>query len=248
SDARFGAGHACGARPARRALGPQLALAPPVGRRQRRGARARGASRAGGAAVRRRAGARQRDRAARPRWTNRLHLPRAGVPRGAHRGGSPPAPGRARLAVPARIGEGAPLVGAVEGLAPPQAARRPLLAFPPRPIRRERWPRRVLARGGGLHQWAQGLLDRLVSPALNPLYHSGTIAVFSLAVATVTGLYLFLFYRVGTEAAHRSIEGIMTHPLGIGALVRSLHRYASDAAILAAALHGLKMLLDDRFS
>jgi hypothetical protein len=78
-------------------------------------------------------------------------------------------------------------------------------------------------------------------------YHSGTIAVFSLAVATVTGLYLFVFYRVGTEAAHGSIEGIMAHPLGIGALMRSLHRYASDAAILAAALHGLKMLLDDRF-
>jgi hypothetical protein len=29
--------------------------------------------------------------------------------------------------------------------------------------------------------------------------------------------------------------------------MRSLHRYASDAAILAAVLHGLKMLLDDRF-
>jgi coenzyme F420-reducing hydrogenase delta subunit/ferredoxin len=90
-------------------------------------------------------------------------------------------------------------------------------------------------------------LDRLVSSSLNPLYHSGTIAVFSLAVATVTGLYLFVFYRVGTEAAHASIEGIMAHPLGIGRLMRSLHRYASDAAIAAAVLHGLKMLLDDRF-
>jgi coenzyme F420-reducing hydrogenase delta subunit/Pyruvate/2-oxoacid:ferredoxin oxidoreductase delta subunit len=29
--------------------------------------------------------------------------------------------------------------------------------------------------------------------------------------------------------------------------MRSLHRYASDAAVLAAALHGAKMLLDDRF-
>jgi ferredoxin/coenzyme F420-reducing hydrogenase delta subunit len=98
-----------------------------------------------------------------------------------------------------------------------------------------------------VHQWAQVLLDRVVSAPLDPLYHSGTIAVFSLAVATVTGLYLFVFYRVGTEAAHRSIEAIMAHPLGIGALMRSLHRYASDAAILAAAIHGLKMLLDDRF-
>ena len=95
--------------------------------------------------------------------------------------------------------------------------------------------RRGLAAVGVAYQWVEVLLDRLVSAPLNPLYHSGTIAVFSLAVALVTGIYLFLFYRVGTEAAHRSIEDIMAQPLGIGALMRSLHRYSSDAALLAAA-------------
>jgi quinol-cytochrome oxidoreductase complex cytochrome b subunit/coenzyme F420-reducing hydrogenase delta subunit/NAD-dependent dihydropyrimidine dehydrogenase PreA subunit len=135
----------------------------------------------------------------------------------------------------------------LDGATAPPVARRPLRAFPPRPVRREPWPRRTLAGVAGLSQWVEVLLDRLVSSPLNPLYHSGTIAVFSLAVATLTGLYLFVFYRVGTEAAHRSIEGIMAHPLGLGSLMRSLHRYTSDAAILAAALHGLKMLLDDRF-
>jgi ferredoxin/coenzyme F420-reducing hydrogenase delta subunit len=100
---------------------------------------------------------------------------------------------------------------------------------------------------GALYQWFEVALDRVVSSHLNPLYHTGTIAVFSLAVATVTGVYLFLFYRVGTGAAHQSIEAIVRHPLGIGSLVRSLHRYASDAAIVAAALHGVKMLLNDRF-
>jgi quinol-cytochrome oxidoreductase complex cytochrome b subunit/coenzyme F420-reducing hydrogenase delta subunit len=138
----------------------------------------------------------------------------------------------------------------LESLGPavaPPAPRRPIVAFPPRPVKREGWARRGLAKVAAVYQWAEVLLDRLVSSSLNPLYHSGTIAVFSLAVATVTGLYLFVFYRVGTEAAHQSIEGIMAHPLGVGALVRSLHRYASDAAILAAVLHGGKMLLDDRF-
>ena len=112
---------------------------------------------------------------------------------------------------------------------------------------REAAHRRALSAAGALYQWREVLLDRLVSPPLNPLYHTGTIAVFSLAVATVTGIYLFLFYRVGTAAAHASIEGIMAHPLGIGALMRALHRYSSDAAILAAMLHGGKMLLGDRF-
>jgi coenzyme F420-reducing hydrogenase delta subunit/ferredoxin len=143
--------------------------------------------------------------------------------------------------------DASPVIEAAGGGSAPPVPRRPFLAFPPRSAPRERWPRRALAGLAAVYQWGEVLLDRLVSSSLNPLYHSGTIAVFSLAVATVTGLYLFVFYRVGTEAAHRSIEGIMAHPLGIGALVRSLHRYASDAAVLAAALHGAKMLLDDRF-
>lgn len=121
----------------------------------------------------------------------------------------------------------------------------PVAAYPPRPP--ERPLRRWLFHVAALYQWLEVALDRLVSPTLNPLYYTGTIAVFSLAVATATGVYLFLFYRVGVEAAHRSVEAIMTHPLGVGAFMRSLHRYSSDAALLAAALHGLKMLLDDRF-
>jgi coenzyme F420-reducing hydrogenase delta subunit/ferredoxin len=120
---------------------------------------------------------------------------------------------------------------------------------PPGPAAaREPVHRRLLGGAGAAYQWLEVLVDRLVSAPLNPLYHSGTIAVFSLAVATVTGIYLFVFYRVGTEAAHTSIEGIMAHPLGIGALMRSLHRYSSDAALLAGILHGGKMLLNDRFS
>lgn len=126
--------------------------------------------------------------------------------------------------------------------APPSPA-----AFPSGTPGRERWHRRGLLRAGAAYQWLETWLDRAVSAPLNPLYHTGTIAVFSLAVALVTGIYLFLFYRVGTEAAHRSIEEIMAQPWGIGALMRSLHRYASDAAVVAAALHGLKMLLSDRF-
>ncbi|HXG16885.1 MAG TPA: hydrogenase iron-sulfur subunit [Calidithermus sp.] len=117
--------------------------------------------------------------------------------------------------------------------------------FPPRP--RERWHRRLLLRLGDLHAWVEVGLDRVVSSPLNPLYHSGALTVLALTVATVTGIYLFFFYRVGTQAAHASVEAIMAQPLGLGAFVRSLHRYSSDAAVLAAALHGLKMLLGDRF-
>lgn len=108
-------------------------------------------------------------------------------------------------------------------------------------------PRRGLAAAAVPYRWLEVGLDRGLTAALNPLHHTGTIAVFALAVATVTGIYLFLFYRVGTAAAHASVEAIGAQPFGIGALMRSLHRYSSDAALVAAGLHGLKMLLSDRF-
>ncbi len=133
------------------------------------------------------------------------------------------------------------------GFAPGAPAAPPLPRFPGTTLPREPFHRRALAAAGSAWQWAEVALGRLVSPPLNPLYHTGTIAMFSLAVALVTGIYLFLFYRVGTDAAHRSIEDIMAQPWGIGAMMRSLHRYSSDAAMLAAALHGLKMFLNDRF-
>ena len=133
------------------------------------------------------------------------------------------------------------------GFAPPAAPPPAFSVFPRAAGARERRHRRWFLEVGAAYQWAEVALDRLVSSSLNPLYHTGTIAMFSLAVALVTGIYLFLFYRVGTEAAHRSIEEIMAQPWGIGSLMRSLHRYSSDAAMLAAALHGGKMFLNDRF-
>src|SRR5262245_13583830 len=122
--------------------------------------------------------------------------------------------------MPEPVDEVAPTAGVVAGTTSAPVPGRPLLAFPPRLARREHAARRLLAGLAAAHQWTEVALDRLVSSSLNPLYHSGTIAIFSLLVATVTGVYLFIFYRVGTEAAHQSIEAITQHPFGIGALMR----------------------------
>lgn len=133
-------------------------------------------------------------------------------------------------------------------LAPlPLREGKPSTVFPSPVKVRENVHRRLFYSVGLLYRWIEVILDRLVSSSLNPLYHTGTIAVFSLAVATVTGIYLFIFYRVGTDVAHESVEAIVRHPLGIGSLMRSLHRYSSDAAILTVVLHALKMFFNDRF-
>ena len=77
----------------------------------------------------------------------------------------------------------------------------------------------------------------------NPLYHSGALAVASFVVLLVTGLYLFLFYRIG--APYASVARI-TDQAFAGRWIRSLHRYASDLAVVAIAFHALRMFVQDR--
>ncbi len=79
----------------------------------------------------------------------------------------------------------------------------------------------------------------------NPFYHLGTLAVFLLIVLTTTGVYLTLVYRPGVAVAYPSIVRISTS--WFGSLMRTVHRYASDALIIVAMLHALKMLFSDRF-
>lgn len=100
--------------------------------------------------------------------------------------------------------------------------------------------------------WArlEGLINRLAAAAeplrpYNPLYHLGPLLIFLLLLLAATGIVLLLLYRPGMERAYDSVQAISRGWLG--SLVRSVHRYASDALIVVAFLHALKMLLSDRF-
>ncbi|GMV05797.1 MAG: hypothetical protein AMXMBFR53_20740 [Gemmatimonadota bacterium] len=77
----------------------------------------------------------------------------------------------------------------------------------------------------------------------NPLYHSGAVAVAAFVVLLATGLYLLLFYRIGAPWA--SVERI-TAQAWAGRWIRSLHRYASALAVVAALLHALRMFAQGR--
>jgi coenzyme F420-reducing hydrogenase delta subunit/Pyruvate/2-oxoacid:ferredoxin oxidoreductase delta subunit len=87
------------------------------------------------------------------------------------------------------------------------------------------------------------LFDRVYGWRYNPLYQSGTIAVLLLLVLIVTGIYLLLFYRIGSPYA--SVERIQDQ-VWTGRWIRTLHRYASDAAVIAIAAHALRMFLRGR--
>lgn len=82
------------------------------------------------------------------------------------------------------------------------------------------------------------LCARLYGAAWNPIHQSGTVAVAMLLVLIGTGLYLVLFYRVGSPA--ESVARMAADPF-LGSWMRSLHRYSSDVFIVAAVLHLIRM-------
>ena len=89
-------------------------------------------------------------------------------------------------------------------------------------------------------------LARLVrDPRFNPLYHTGTITVFLLLIILVTGVYLTMFYQFGFTGSYRAVANVQASL--VGRVIRALHRYASDLAVILALLHGWRTFFMDRF-
>jgi len=79
----------------------------------------------------------------------------------------------------------------------------------------------------------------------NPLYHTGTITLLLLLIILGTGIYLTMFYQFGFEASYQAVADIEAN--WVGRLMRALHRYASDAAVIFGLLHGWRTFFQDRF-
>jgi ferredoxin len=88
-----------------------------------------------------------------------------------------------------------------------------------------------------------GLFDRLYTSRGNPLYRSGTLAALFLTVALVSGVYLLLVYELGRP--YESVVAIQNDPW-LGRWMRALHRYASDAAVAAVAIHVLRVVVQGK--
>ena len=87
------------------------------------------------------------------------------------------------------------------------------------------------------------IFDRVYTSAYNPLYRTGALASLCLAVALVTGIYLLFVYEIARP--WESVAAIQSDPY-IGRWIRALHRYASDAAVVAVMLHVLRLLVQGK--
>lgn len=86
-------------------------------------------------------------------------------------------------------------------------------------------------------------VNRVFTSRYNPLYHSGAVTVALLGVLLVTGIYLLVFYRL--SAPYDSVARIHGQ-VWAGRWIRGLHRFASDAALVAAGIHAFRMYAQRR--
>jgi ferredoxin len=94
---------------------------------------------------------------------------------------------------------------------------------------------------------AERFLALFFPPAWNPLLNLGALGFFFYWVITVSGIYVYIFFDTGVTQAYDSVE-YMTHDQWYAAgVMRSLHRYASDALIVAMLLHVLREFALDRY-
>ncbi len=81
----------------------------------------------------------------------------------------------------------------------------------------------------------------------NPLYHLGTLSFFLFWVILVSGIYLFIPFHGSLDGAHASVEYITHDQWYAAGIMRSLHRYASDAVVITVLLHMFKEFASGRY-
>jgi len=89
--------------------------------------------------------------------------------------------------------------------------------------------------------------NRMFGTAWNPLYHLGALGWFFYWITIVSGIYLYIFFDTGINQAYESLEYITHVQWYAGGVMRSLHRYASDALIIVVMLHLVREYIMDRY-
>jgi len=100
--------------------------------------------------------------------------------------------------------------------------------------------RPATSRQGAKRLWSrvEEAFDAPFGGADNPLRHLGAFGLYMLWIVVGSGLYLYAVLDTGIDAVYRSIGELS--PWSVGGLLRSLHRYAADAFMLAMLLHLLR--------
>jgi quinol-cytochrome oxidoreductase complex cytochrome b subunit len=92
----------------------------------------------------------------------------------------------------------------------------------------------------------EAALEAVFGPRHNPLTQLGTLGWFLFWIVTVSGIYVYIFFDTGVTQAWESLDKLSREQWYLGGVMRSLHRYASDALVLVILVHALREFAMDR--
>ncbi len=91
----------------------------------------------------------------------------------------------------------------------------------------------------------EALFNSAFGDRLNPLYHLGSITFWLFWLVAGSGLYLYAFFETGVAGAYDSVQSLTHGQWFAGGILRSVHRYASDALVLTMLLHMVRYFAFD---
>ena len=89
--------------------------------------------------------------------------------------------------------------------------------------------------------------DSIFGAKWNPFYQLGALGWFYYWIVIISGIYLYIFFDTGITDAYQSLEYLTYEQWYAGGVMRSLHRYASDALVVMVMIHLLREFAMDRF-
>ncbi len=94
---------------------------------------------------------------------------------------------------------------------------------------------------------AEAGFNLVFTEAWNPIYQLGALAMLCYWILAVSGIYLFIFFDTSIIGAWASVEAITHEQWYLGGVMRSLHRYATDAMAVFVTLHLVREFALGRF-
>lgn len=98
-----------------------------------------------------------------------------------------------------------------------------------------------------IFQWVERVFDRVFGTAWNPFHCLGALGYFYFWVVAASGIYIYIFFDTGVIRAYDSVEYITNEQWYLAGVMRSLHRYASDALVAVMVIHMVREFAFDRF-
>ena len=99
----------------------------------------------------------------------------------------------------------------------------------------------------GVLERTEAAFDSVFGTHWNPWYQLGALSFHMFWIVVVSGIYLYVFFDTSILGAYASVQALTEEQWYLGGVMRSLHRYASDAMVVTVTLHLLREFAKGRF-